>query len=401
MTRETHYDNDESDQQSDDDGQWAGQDYEPAGSPSQAHIFAVIGTPEDEFGTVADIYLQRLSYNESVSQADTNSFRLYGDQSEIHSDGAFALDIEVESLAQVIHDIEFDTTLDPAGVDVRTSLLESGAFNHYCNTGFLNDQTQLQDMITRTLPGVSAFRPVCPVCLGMDLANGQLHLRTLVDTHQLLDTTPALIHVKNRNVALKQLDWVDRNVGDNGFDEREWGFDFNEDGEEALQNAIVTRDSDGSVWQAIPADALSPAAVNIVTAAPATTDAVDGLPRKAFGEMDVETNDAMCLVCHDSVEADVVVVEMPCEHFFHEDYLKGWMGQKNFCPTCRFAPPVAEDEARVQEESDEVIRKSDHVQFANSTEEVIGEVAEIHLAQLGESEPATEAVGEVVPTMEW
>lgn len=122
--------------------------------------------------------------------------------------------------------------LNPSGSDVRKALHGAGEWHHSCNDGFLHDHTQLQDLVQRDLPELSPFRSVCPVCFGMDLVIEQLRLRGLVDSFQLLDTTPALEHVINRNIALQAIGFTDPVFDESGFDGKEWGFDFGQASEE-------------------------------------------------------------------------------------------------------------------------------------------------------------------------
>lgn len=344
MTREDSAYDDQSDQYSD---QNSDGDYETSTTSLHASLYAIVGTLEHEDGTVIDFYLQRLDYNDSVSQAGTKTFRVFGGEIEFHGEAAFGLDHKMESLTQVVGAGELDAniTLNPSGSEIRNVLSQRGDFTHGCNNGFLYDYDQLQDIVSRDLPQLSPFRPLCPVCLGEDLLDEHLQLRTIVDSNQLLDITPAIVHVTKRNVALNQIGYIDEEFSNNCFDAREWGFNFDDDhNAESLGAANFVREANGEIWQLPPPESQDAHTVNVVTARPAAKDAIGNLSRKVFGEIGSTADGAQCLVCHEMLEMEAVVAQMPCTHVFHEHCIVGWLAGQNMCPTCRFALPTADEE---------------------------------------------------------
>lgn len=46
-----------------------------------------------------------------------------------------------------------------------------------------------------------------------------------------------------------------------------------------------------------------------------------------------------CTVCHTEFEAEGQVVQLPCEHCFHEECILPWLEMHNTCPICRAELP--------------------------------------------------------------
>lgn len=50
----------------------------------------------------------------------------------------------------------------------------------------------------------------------------------------------------------------------------------------------------------------------------------------------------VCTVCHDAFKPGDEVIELPCNHCFHEDCLLPWLQSHNTCPVCRLELPAEE-----------------------------------------------------------
>ncbi|GAB4814710.1 hypothetical protein N2152v2_001756 [Parachlorella kessleri] len=58
-----------------------------------------------------------------------------------------------------------------------------------------------------------------------------------------------------------------------------------------------------------------------------------------------------CSVCHDDFKRSEEVVELPCNHCFHEGCLMPWLEAHNTCPVCRLELPVeGQQQGRQQEQ---------------------------------------------------
>lgn len=325
----------------DDDDDDFDQDYdnnEPA-FRVQINLFAIIGMVRDEVGTVIDLHLQRLEYNDSVPRATAKAYRLFPGTFEMHNEAvAFGFDIDSETLTTIIGNAsDFDATLslDPDEDGVRRVLQDYGYWTHHCNEGFCHSLHDVQDLVTETLPQLTHFEPICPVCTGKDLLDEHLALRRKVDDSTLLDLTEVFNWLSKINSVREQqgLPFVD-------LDDRQWGFSFDED---SFGGGNFTRDADGSVWQAAPAEALDAAAVNIVTDRPAAAEAVEALQRPSFDELSLAAEDRGCIICCEEMEEGEVLAQMPCSHTFHDKCLKSWLSAQNTCPSCRYALSVAEN----------------------------------------------------------
>lgn len=308
-------------------------------------LFAIIGMVRDEIGAVVDLHLQRLEHSDSVSRANGKAYRLYPGEVEVHDKkSAFGFDMESETLSGVIGDVtsfESTLTIKPSDEEVRRALQDYGDWNHGCNNGFCHSQHEAQDLITETLPQLTHFEPVCPVCMGKDLLNEHFALRQKVDDSTLLDLAEVFNWLGKVN-SIRE----DQGLSLIEFDDRAWGFSFDE---EAFADGNFTRDADGSVWQAPPAEALDAAAVNIVTERPAATDAVNALPRLAFHDLEIGDESAECQICCEAMEQGEVFAQMPCSLSSHDECVKSWLGAQNTCPNCRHTLPVAEDDEQGSE----------------------------------------------------
>jgi len=66
------------------------------------------------------------------------------------------------------------------------------------------------------------------------------------------------------------------------------------------------------------------------------------------GDVDDEEGGELCAVCLCNYEDDDVLIQLPCEHLFHESCISRWLSQDSSCPQCRFnllahpAPPAAD-----------------------------------------------------------
>ncbi|DBB02018.1 TPA: hypothetical protein ACH3X1_000600 [Trebouxia sp. C0004] len=57
-----------------------------------------------------------------------------------------------------------------------------------------------------------------------------------------------------------------------------------------------------------------------------------------------------CSVCHDGMEEGLEVVELPCQHCYHEDCITAWLKDHNTCPVCRKELPVDQELQRQQQQ---------------------------------------------------
>ncbi|CAK4031127.1 E3 ubiquitin- ligase [Lecanosticta acicola] len=69
---------------------------------------------------------------------------------------------------------------------------------------------------------------------------------------------------------------------------------------------------------------------------PASTDAIESLPKRPVTQEDVGDNGkADCSICMDDAEVGSMVTELPCGHWFHHDCIKAWLTEHDTCPHCR------------------------------------------------------------------
>ena len=80
---------------------------------------------------------------------------------------------------------------------------------------------------------------------------------------------------------------------------------------------------------------------------PASKSAISSLKKKQV--QDYQGSKVECCVCLEKIAdynqedlkpEDQTVIEMPCDHTFHEACLLPWLKQHNSCPSCRFELPT-------------------------------------------------------------
>lgn len=57
----------------------------------------------------------------------------------------------------------------------------------------------------------------------------------------------------------------------------------------------------------------------------------------------VKVQEKMCPVCQDELKLEQHVIEMPCNHVYHEECIEPWLKIHNSCPTCRYELPTDDE----------------------------------------------------------
>ena len=75
------------------------------------------------------------------------------------------------------------------------------------------------------------------------------------------------------------------------------------------------------------------------------------------------SNQDECGICLSSYQDREVLVELPCEHFYHQNCLLPWLKQSPQCPSCRHQLPVEpvsepEDELEPQDSLAQVLESA-------------------------------------------
>ena len=85
---------------------------------------------------------------------------------------------------------------------------------------------------------------------------------------------------------------------------------------------------------------------------PASTKAISSLTKKDILEYrNTKTDCCVCLTIIGDITdeelsklEDRTIIEMPCEHTFHQECILPWLKEHNSCPTCRFELPTDDSE---------------------------------------------------------
>ncbi|KAI8081887.1 uncharacterized protein B0P05DRAFT_452764, partial [Gilbertella persicaria] len=67
---------------------------------------------------------------------------------------------------------------------------------------------------------------------------------------------------------------------------------------------------------------------------PAPEQVIETLPKRPLTDKE-KSQETDCAVCKDHFELDEQVIELPCQHIFHDDCIKPWLKLNGTCPVCR------------------------------------------------------------------
>lgn len=311
----------------------------------KAAVYIIQAVSEDEAKNITDITLCEMTYCYCPANAQETSYSIFGDRLLLGHDlvisPALRTPSEPFSIKELIEDEEYHCVLTPkcSARDIITTL-HDGRCPAGCGRGWLPSQLELRNVLGEWKRALPDYAPVCPVCMGRDLAMEQYSLREELDLseHGAMDLGKVVEFMGRLNTARVALGYPFKQ-----FDEREWGYVFDDmlsedDGDEQ------SVDGDGG-W-GYYGEAMDPSGG--VVATPAADEAVTALPRKTFAELKESTAEgtAECLICREAFEDAAVVAVMPCGHFFCEEgCLLSWLKQSNSCPACRTKLPAKKDEA--------------------------------------------------------
>lgn len=64
---------------------------------------------------------------------------------------------------------------------------------------------------------------------------------------------------------------------------------------------------------------------------PAPEQVIEALKKRPLTDAEKST-ETDCAVCKDQFESHEMVIELPCEHIFHDDCIKPWLKLNSTCP---------------------------------------------------------------------
>ncbi|KAI7866795.1 uncharacterized protein EV154DRAFT_432601 [Mucor mucedo] len=80
---------------------------------------------------------------------------------------------------------------------------------------------------------------------------------------------------------------------------------------------------------------------------PAPEQVIEALKKRSLTEKE-KSSEADCAVCKDQFESHETVIELPCEHIFHDDCIKPWLKLNSTCPVCRHSVLPEQESANGQ-----------------------------------------------------
>lgn len=339
---------------------------EPAHHPPT--MFLCCDITKDSEGEVEEIVLLRVDYSATpgTDSDDTiTTYQLYGNECVTNVSAAqlskhakiarTPSDDDVHENRTAPHTTyhppqNFIYHIRPTGDLVRRQI-----FSHTCpascTRGWLRSISHLRGMIADyVIPSSTPnARAVCPACMGVALTQEHQALRADLEAFRHVANFSAIVDLYAKlNPRRRELGYSFVQ-----FDEREWGFYF----DDMLSEEDEEDEDDGAdegvryeSWDEAndPANGarLRPASAEIILALKvekyAAVEKVGG-----GDEGEKEGEDAPhCLVCHETYHAEKLVVVLPCGHYFCEDCGKQWLSSYDSCPACRArVPPVGDGKA--------------------------------------------------------
>ncbi|KAL9553055.1 hypothetical protein PS6_004153 [Mucor atramentarius] len=67
---------------------------------------------------------------------------------------------------------------------------------------------------------------------------------------------------------------------------------------------------------------------------PAPEQVIESLQKRPLTDKE-KSQETDCAVCKDQFESHELVIELPCEHIFHDECIKPWLKLNSTCPVCR------------------------------------------------------------------
>lgn len=100
---------------------------------------------------------------------------------------------------------------------------------------------------------------------------------------------------------------------------------------------------------------------------PASKETIEALPEKSTVDALLEGGlGVRCVVCQEEIAFEDVLTSLPCEHWFHNDCIRSWLGHNGTCPLCR--NPVEGVENGREEEGLEEGESRGHMQYGGPYE---------------------------------
>lgn len=328
--------------------------------PLTTGLYIVLKIIKDKSDVITDIIVEQLEYGSKPAQvADSyHTYQIYGTQVEVN--GATSNlpydenDTEKFSIKHLINNDYRDDYLyvNPTGDDVR-HILHRGRCPARCRRGWIRTQAKMHELVTDNLTTVTEHQPVCPVCMGKGLMQEYQTLREILESGPI-DIGITVEFLGRLNPRRLQLGYNFKQ-----FDEREWGYlfeDMDSESDEAAGHGGAGNTNGWGYWP----EALDPASNPVKR--PAADSVVASLPRKSFAEAKMLSEETKCPVCREEFEDDATVVQLACKHLFcGTGCIEAWLKDWNSCPTCRAKLPSKEDEDAQAQAQTQAVDDADSV----------------------------------------
>lgn len=311
-------------------------------SSSRPKLYVVCKVQKDDAGSINDIALVALKYDEYPDNDDAKStYQLYGNRVKHNMTLEIYQKTAVDSVVDITNAVPgktWDIYVRPTGDEVRRMLHYGSCPAQACDEGYIDSIGELKAMLpTYTVPSTLPHRPLCPSCIGKTLTKQHQNLRADLEAFLQVDFGQLVEFYGRLNPRRTALGYEFRQ-----FDEREWNYEFGDMlSEDEDDDGGANHNADGyQYW----AEAMDPSA-NVVLR-PVSEATIAALTRRPYAEVKRDEGDE-CKVCQQPFADAQRVVCLPCGHVYCDaGCVEQWLRQFDTCPACRARVPAVEEVAK-------------------------------------------------------
>ncbi|KAK4892624.1 E3 ubiquitin-protein ligase dzip3 [Elasticomyces elasticus] len=105
----------------------------------------------------------------------------------------------------------------------------------------------------------------------------------------------------------------------------------------SVETSQLTERSIRMLWDAVIRERVMLVLESAIRPSGLTAEELDNLQTRPIAQSDAGEEGKIedCCICACEMEVDMVVTVLPCEHWFHTECVRTWLGEHRSCPMCR------------------------------------------------------------------